>query len=150
MNNKWIKKKMIKKYGEECMIEDANIRYMPDVLDENRQGRSEADNKLTYHHIVPVKEGGKATEENGALIKWYNHKWLESLPKEERDKINKELQEYKAFIRLKKAREEERQCQIALAGLRNGKIKGHVLEIDMSDCIEIPLEQEKEKEERER
>ena len=55
-NNKSLKEKMIAKYGAECWIEEEGIRYIPDVLDLERKGRSEEDNRLTLHHIKPVHE----------------------------------------------------------------------------------------------
>lgn len=50
--------------------------------------------------------GGETTIENGAVIRWDNHKWLESLPKGEREKYNWEIKEYKAFKDLKIAEKE--------------------------------------------
>lgn len=55
-NNKTIKDKMKKKYGEECMIEAADIRYIPNYINLKGEGRSKEDNRLTYHHLKPVCE----------------------------------------------------------------------------------------------
>lgn len=96
-NNKEVREEMIKKYGAECWMEDEGIRYLPDLLDIDRNGRSEQDNMLTYHHIIPQSKGGETTEENGAIIRGYNHKYLEALPVEQREEINMKLQEYKAY-----------------------------------------------------
>lgn len=96
-NNKEIREQMIKKYGNECWIEDEGIRYVPDLSDLYMNSRSEEENKLTYHHIKPVSKGGETTEENGAILRNCNHQWLESLSKEEREDINWRLKEYKAY-----------------------------------------------------
>lgn len=77
---------------------------------------------------------GQATEENGAILKKYNHEWLERLPKVEREKINKQLQEYKIIV----------------GEMRNRRIQGKIIQIDMSDTYEIPLIDKEKEEEQER
>ncbi len=57
MSNKGIKNLMIMKHGNRCWLNYKITR----------------DNPLTYHHIKPVREGGKATEENGALVSLLGH-----------------------------------------------------------------------------
>ena len=42
--------------------------------------------------------GGQATEENGALLKSYNHQWLERTDKATREKINRQLREFKLQV----------------------------------------------------
>lgn len=121
-------------FGKKCMMEEAGIREIPKEERRKIKGYKHTDEKLTYHHIKPKSQGGKATIENGAVLKGYNHQWLEKQPKAEREKINKQLQEYK----------------IAVAEMRNGRIQGKIIQIDMSDTYEIPLIDKEKEEEQER
>lgn len=80
-SNKGIRKAMINKYGKICFMEAAGIRQIPKEERKKIKGYKKTDEKLTYHHIVPKSEHGQATEENGAILKKYNHEWLEQQPK---------------------------------------------------------------------
>ena len=133
--NKGIKKLMIHKFGKKCMMEEAGIREIPQEERKKIKGYKKIDEKLTYHHIIPKSKGGKATEENGAILKGYNHQWLEQQPKEKREQINQQLQQYK---------------EMATAIMINGKAKGQIMRFDLSDTIDIPLIPNKEKEIEER
>lgn len=117
-NNKTVKENMIKKFGEECMIEQAGIRYIPEVIRQSMPDYKEADDRIEYHHIVPVKENGATTIANGALIKGYNHEWLHKQSLEKQAEINRQLQEYKVLMELKQAEEKVKKCKIILAELR--------------------------------
>ena len=95
-SNKSIKDKMVLKYGKICMMEEAGIRYVP--VEERRKikGYRKTDEQITYHHLKPKCKGGQATEENGALLKSYNHQWLEQQSVATREHINDMLRRYKA------------------------------------------------------
>lgn len=54
----------------------------------------------------------------------YNHEWLESLSVQQREKINNQLRAYKASI---------------IEFNTDGVIQAKQLNIDMTECIEIPL-----------
>lgn len=54
----------------------------------------------------------------------YNHEWLESLSVQQREKINEKLRAYKASV---------------IEFNSNGVIQAKEFNVDMSDCIEIPL-----------
>lgn len=97
-SNKSIREKMEQKYGKKCMMEEAGIRFIP--VEERRKikGYRKTDEKLTYHHLKPKCKGGQATMENGALLKSYNHQWLEQQSKATREKINDMLRRYKYRI----------------------------------------------------
>lgn len=138
-NNKEVREEMIKKFGADDMIEECDMYYVSQALRESMEGYSKEQDRLTYHHIVPESKGGETNEENGAILKRYTHDWLERQSKEDKKKINKELQEYKKM-------------KIAMMEMKNGKaIKGQVAEFDMSDTLDIPLvPNEIEKEEMER
>lgn len=127
-SNKSIRELMIKKYGEKCMMEEAGIRYIP--VEERRKikGYKKIDEAITYHHMKRKCKGGQATEENGALLKWYNHSWLEKQSPATRERINDMLRRYKArFVGLE------------LTG--DGRIGNQVvMDLDEpGEFIEIPL-----------
>lgn len=94
-SNKSIKEKMIKKYGPECWIEKLHLR----PVDEPRKYKSKGERKrmkeLTFHHIKEKRNGGKATEENGAILSEENHIWFNNQPEEIQKKLNQTFQEYK-------------------------------------------------------
>lgn len=94
-SNKGARQALIQKFGKICMIEEAGIRKIP--LSERRKikGYKKSDDQITYHHLRAKRNGGRATEENGALVKGYNHQWLERLPEEEREVVNSKLREFK-------------------------------------------------------
>ena len=123
-SNKSIRNKMIKKYGKRCMVEAAGIRYIPISKRRKIKGYRKSQETLTYHHIKERQFGGETTEENGAIIKGYNHAWLHSLSEEEKEEVNKRLQEYK--------------LSVALIG--DEGIQAEVLDFDLSDeSFEINL-----------
>lgn len=85
-------------YGKGCMIERAGIRYIPMEKRKKIKGYSKNQEKMTYHHIKEVKEGGKATVENGAVLKAYNHAWLHTLPEDQKQEVNRKLQDFKLHV----------------------------------------------------
>ena len=98
--NSGIKKKMIRKYGKVCFLEELGIRDKKEVQKEIRRYSSskkqrEILDQLTFHHILERCKGGRATEENGALLRNINHQWFNRLPKDQQAQINKLFQEYK-------------------------------------------------------
>lgn len=98
MSNKNIRDRMIEKFGEICMMEQSGIRCIP--VEERRtiKGYRVENELITYHHIKPKSKGGKETEENGLLLKWYNHRWLHSQPASVIRKINARLKKYKQML----------------------------------------------------
>lgn len=138
-SNKKIKEAMVKKYGAKCMIEEAGIRYIPVEQRRKITGYKKSDEVLTYHHLKPKCKGGQATEENGAIIKGYNHRWLESLERRTRETINNRLREYKAQV-----------CCAEIDG--NMHIGNQIMMNfdDMSEFIEIPVYKNVERKEMER
>ena len=94
MNNKTIRKIMEMLYGKQCFIEKLGIRI---------RGSKTLDHTLTYHHIIPEKQGGETTIQNGALLARYNHDWFHKQPLHVQDELNEQFQELKAdctFARL--------------------------------------------------
>ena len=139
-SNKRIREKMIQKYGNACMMEQANIRNIPVERRRRIVGYKKTDEVITYHHVIPKNKGGKTTEDNGVLLKWYNHFWLEKQPKWVKEQINDRLQDYKKTVL----------AGMAITG--DGRI-GNQFMMDFDDLgeyIEIPLYPNKRKEEQER
>lgn len=99
-NNKGIRNRMIQKYGKRCMIEAAGIRCIPIEKRRKIKGYKKQQDQLQYHHIKERKDGGPSTEENGAVIKGYNHAWLHQLPESKKQEVNEALQRYKMNIAL--------------------------------------------------
>ncbi len=120
-SNKEAREQLIKKYGAKCMMEMAGIREVPVELRRRIKGYKKAQEMLTYHHIKPIREGGKATEENGAVLKAYNHAWLESQPQSVRDEVNQKLQEFKL-------------------NFSTMHITGSKLEVEQSDSIDLSFD----------
>ena len=79
--------------------------------------------------------GGKATEENGALLRNMNHQWFNRQPKERQEEMNAMFQEYKRTFNGTR--------RIRIAQVTTEAITP-VVEIELpeieEDCIEIDLE----------
>lgn len=129
-SNKRIRTKMEKIYGKKCMIEELGIRYIPSKTRRNIAGYKKWQDQIQYHHIRMKSKGGKATLENGSLLKGYNHQWLHKQPKEVQERINNQLQEYKLNFVTLSGEEQE-----IVFGEESGTID---LELG-DDFIEIPL-----------
>lgn len=94
-SNRNIKLKMIAKYGNECWIEKLHLRPCTEPRIYKGKGQLKRMKQLTFHHIKERSKGGRATEENGALLSAENHAWFHKQPKEVQDKLNQIFQEYK-------------------------------------------------------
>lgn len=98
MNNNEARRELEKLFGKICFIEKLGLRYIPPSKRKKIKGYSKYDDMLTYHHIHERHLGGKATVENGAIVRGYNHKWLHSLPEREKQLVNQAMQNYKASV----------------------------------------------------
>ena len=85
--------------------------------------------QLTYHHIKMKKDGGRATIENGALLSAENHAWFHKQSLEKQSEMNRAFQEYKMAF-----------AELTTEGIKQAQR----LEIDMSNCMTIPLENNRE------
>lgn len=66
-SNKRAKERLIELYGPECFIDKLHLRpYEP--IKYTGKGQMKRMKQLTYHHIKPKSEGGKATIENRSFI----------------------------------------------------------------------------------
>lgn len=81
--------------------------------------------QLTYHHILEKRNGGKATVENGALLSAENHSWFNQQSPAKQRAMNEAFQTYNKTVNV--------------AIMQGTNIEARQLEFDMSDCIEIPL-----------
>lgn len=132
--NKSARKSLEELYGKGCFIERAGIRFISreeeKCMKKKLRLRKRLDRTITYHHIKPKSKGGRATIENGANMARYNHDWLESLPQEQRDKVNERLQQFKLNIDMIRIRDK---------GIETSNPVSIDLNFDFNDFIEIPV-----------
>lgn len=126
--NKSARQELERLYGKECFIEKLHLREEKQKRYTGK-GQLKRMKQLTYHHIKMKKDGGKATVENGALLSTENHAWFHKQTSEKQAEMNKAFQQYKMSIAV-----------ITNAGVQQVK----EIEFDMSDCITIPLEKNRE------
>ena len=110
-SNKEAKRKLILMCGEVCFIEELGLRSKEDIEKDrvmHYKGKKQLAicDQITYHHILEACKGGKATVENGALLRYINHQWFNRLPKEQQEVMNKLFQEYK--------RAHSKECKVEL------------------------------------
>lgn len=131
-SNKKIKEKMIELYGPECFIEKLHLRKDKTPRRYTSKKQYERMKQLTYHHIKEKRNGGPATIENGALLSAENHQWFNQQSPEKQAIMNEAFQNYKKTI------------NVAIMEGASVK-KAQSIAIDMSDYIEIPLEDDNKK-----
>ena len=129
MSNKKAKEKLIKLYGAECFIEKLKLRKDTEPRKYTSKGQYKRMKQLTYHHIKMKKDGGRATIENGALLSAENHAWFHKQSPEKQSEMNKAFQEYKMAF-----------AELTTEGIKQAQR----IEIDMSNCMTIPLENNRE------
>lgn len=134
-SNRHAKNELIRIYGPKCFIEELGIRTPEEIEKERKRYTSKKQRKimdeLTFHHIVEKCKNGRATVENGALLRNLNHQWFNRQSKERQEEINKMFQEYK-----------KNKFKMRIAKVTTEEITP-VAEIDLSESeeyIEIPLE----------
>ena len=131
-SNKSARQELERLFGKKCMIEELGIRYIPKKERRKIKGYTKYDECLTFHHIVERHNGGKATPENGALVRGYNHRWLHTLPDYQKEQINEALQQYKLALLAKRIEVDE-----------NGHTKEVIEEIPLDfnpeDFITLPV-----------
>ena len=126
--NKSVRQELERLYGKECFIDKLHLREEKQKRYTGK-GQFKRMKQLTYHHIKMRKDGGKATVENGALLSTENHSWFHKQPPEKQAEMNKAFQQYKMTMAI-----------VTTAGVQQAK----EIEFDMSDCITIPLEKNRE------
>lgn len=103
-NNKTVKDKMLKKYGKKCFIEELGLRTKEEIEQDLKKYNSKTRKvmmALTFHHIKERRDGGEATEENGAILRNINHQWFNNLSKSEQRRINNLFIKYKSQDKFK-------------------------------------------------
>lgn len=103
-NNKTVKDKMLKKYGKKCFIEELGLRTKEEIERDLKKYNSKTRKvmmALTFHHIKERRDGGEATEENGAILRNINHQWFNNLSKSEQRRINNLFIKYKSQDKFK-------------------------------------------------
>lgn len=95
-SNRSIKQRMVAKYGKECWIDKLHLRPVEDAPKVYKsRGQLKKAKQLTFHHIKEKSKGGKATEENGAILSAENHEWFNKQSPEVQARLNQIFQEYK-------------------------------------------------------
>lgn len=139
-SNKSIKDAMVRKYGAKCFIEELGLRSKEDI-ERDLKGLNKKQkalmNVLTFHHIKERCTGGRAIEENGAILRNVNHIWFNSLDKDEQARINNLFQEYKKRFR------DKSEFVIGVAEINNGRIvQSERIDIAREmeeDCVILPV-----------
>lgn len=126
--NKSARQELERLYGKECFIDKLHLREKKQKRYTGK-GQFKRMKQLTYHHIKMKKDGGKATVENGALLSTENHAWFHKQSPEKQAEMNKAFQEYKMEF-----------AELTTEGIKQAQR----IEIDMSDYITIPLENNRE------
>lgn len=95
---------MLKKYGKKCFIEELGLRTKEEIEQDLKKYNSKTRKvmmALTFHHIKERRDGGEATEENGAILRNINHQWFNNLSKSEQRRINNLFIKYKSQDKFK-------------------------------------------------
>lgn len=124
-SNKSARQQLERVFGKICMVEAAGIRYIPKEKRRKIKGYTKYDDVLTYHHIHEKAKGGKATMENGAIVRGYNHRWIHTLSEEKKEEVNSRLIQFKVDM---------------IQAIGDGLRKTPVAEIDLS--LEINPDEE--------
>lgn len=134
--NRSVREELERIYGKKCMIHEGIRRDVKRPLPKKAHYKGKSImNQLTLHHVIPRRENGATTVENGVVACRACHDWLEQLPSKERDAVNEELMNYKRELDHKKIR---------IVSLVPEKETKAVAEIELSeiteDCLEIEAE----------
>lgn len=126
--NKSARQELERLYGKECFIDKLHLR---EEKHKRYTGKAQLKRmkQLTYHHIKMKKDGGRATIENGALLSAENHAWFHKQSEEKQAEMNRAFQEYKMAF-----------AELTTEGVKQAQR----IEIDMSNCMTIPLENNRE------
>lgn len=138
------------KYGKGCMFKKADVEgqiaalrtiktYKTFLKETRYTGKKirQLERNMTYHHLRHQSEGGKATDENGAVVNELAHRYLHSLPRDEEELINNMLRKYKLDYQL--------QGSILVpttAGIEKTDID---IELELQDTISVPVVDDKPK-----
>lgn len=143
--NKVARQRLEAQYGKGCMFYKAHIpeqleklttiKTYKKFLQETRYSGKKIrllERNMTYHHLRHVSEGGKATDENGAVVNELAHRYIHSLPREDEEVVNNMLRQYKLNIT-------GGILEVTDKGIKMDQPLGIDLEMDFNDCITIPV-----------
>jgi len=126
-SNKTVREELEKIYGEKCMMHEglkiSGYKYCK-VKYKGKAIEKQLKHQLTLHHIKPLREGGKTTVDNGAVLCRGCHSFLEETSPEKRMQLNRALIDYKLSI-----------AEVTTKGVQ----QAHNIDIDMAECMIIPL-----------
>lgn len=144
-SNKQARDKLEAIYGKGCMfkkghIEDQieklrTIKTYKTFLKETRYTGKKIrllERNMTYHHLQHESEGGKATEENGAVVNELAHRYLHSLNREDEETVNNMLRQYKHQIIIGTLTPQDHSVKLDNASIID-------LQVDLDNCITIPV-----------
>lgn len=131
--NKSVGEMLEKIYGKKCMVHQGIRKIKPPTPKKGRYKGKSIAYQLTLHHLKPLRRNGPTTIGNGAVVCRTCPDWIEQLSEVEREKVNNELRAYKNGVDINIA-------ELTTAGI----IQVKEFEFDMSDCITIPLEKNRE------
>ncbi len=132
-------------YGKGCMFKKANIEeqieklhtiktYKVFLKETHYSGNiiKQLENNMTYHHLRHKSEGGKVTDENGAVINELAHRYMHSLPREDEEVVNNMLRKFKlqGGIITPTSRDID---------MQPFEIEMNIYDLDEKDCLVIPV-----------
>ena len=97
-SNKTAKMKLIERYGKEDFLDRLGVKVFDKPVEYKGKAQKKRMKELSYHHIQKREHGGKATIENGALLRVENHAWFHKQSEEVQRELNKKFQELKKSI----------------------------------------------------
>lgn len=108
MTNKGARQILELIYGKGCMFQRAKIAQIIEEIGGIKTYKTFVEGKryklrkirrlqdtMTYHHLKHKSEGGRTTEDNGAVVSALAHQYMHSLPRDEEEVINDLIREYK-------------------------------------------------------
>ena len=90
--------KLIERYGKEDFLDRLGVKVFDKPVEYKGKAQMKRMKQMTYHHIVKKEYGGKATVENGALLRAENHAWFHKQSEEVQNELNRKFQELKRSI----------------------------------------------------
>lgn len=151
--NKRARERLEMQYGKGCMFKKAKVEQQVEKLKTIKTYRKFLqetkytgkkihllEKNMTYHHLRHNSEGGKATDENGAIVNELAHRYIHSLPREQEEIVNNMLRQYKINFR----------AGSIIATDKEVKMEDPIqlefdLNLDNDDFLVIPLERNNQK-----
>ena len=97
-SNKTAKLRLIERCGKEDFLDRLGVKVFNEPVEYTGKAQYKRMKQLSYHHIQKREHGGKATVENGALLRVENHVWFHKQSEEVQRELNRKFQELKRSI----------------------------------------------------